>query len=310
MKEKQSYCKKPIYVFNRKSSKTHYIVVTSRPEMLNNNLVIVVKTKNIYQKMSILKNINLLILRYYEIENFDFSILEPFKENKDTYRADIYNIIETIYDVKPSFPDLNIAKNSCLDCELHGFVPRNNKQMIDHLKICKTYKYSLFSLPVPKYLEPSKNRSANLNVTINNTQNNFSYISYRRTGDFIREHITKDDQVSILNSMDKLGEMIKRHFQFPEIAGNIRVKNTSPYNTCEVYNGKDFVVVDNQEAFRYYICDHLDSMDYMAYYLKDDRLTRNLESYDKNLRQNDSNMNKCIKKTIKTLKHLSKNLPT
>jgi hypothetical protein len=74
----------------------------------------------------------------------------------------------------------------------------------------------------------------------------------------------------------------------------------------------DFVVVDNQEAFRYYICDHLDSMDYMAYYLKDDRVTRNLEKYDNNLRKNEQNMNKCIKKTIKTLKYWSKKkiLPT
>ena len=183
-------------------------------------------------------------------------------------------------------------------------IPSTNKDVCKHLEDCDIYKYTLFGEEIPKHLKPCKKNVTN-NLIINNTYN--YHTSFRETGDYIRNNITEEQQLAILNSIDKISEMVKYHFMFPEIAGNIRLKNTSPYSTCEIFDGKTFKNVNNFDTFRYYVLDHLDSLDYMAYYLKNDKITRALEKYDDNIRKNDQNMAKCIKKTIKDVKFLSEN---
>jgi hypothetical protein len=307
-KNKEPYSKKPLYCIPYSSSKYYYIVILKKINLLYNNIYIVKKIKNLYSYLSKNNKENLILIKYYEIENFDMSLLNDYKKDKCIFKIDdietLYSVIEQKYGVVGKYPSLNLNSNKLIECKFCKFFPYDSEELLAHLYNCETYRYTLFGLDVPKHLQPSKKSCRDVNVTFNTT-NNYTYVNYRMTGDYIRANISDDDKVYILNSMDKLGEMMKRHFQFPEIAGNIRVKNISPYGTCEVFNGSDFVVQDNKDAFRYYIQDHLDSMDYMAYALKDDRVTRNLEKYDNNIRNNDQNMNKCIKKTIKTFKYMS-----
>jgi hypothetical protein len=175
----------------------------------------------------------------------------------------------------------------------------------------------LFGEEVPKHLRTSKatvkkvfNTTNNINVT-NNYQFN---ISVRQVGDYLREKLPDSEKIRILNSMDKIGEMVRQHFLFPEINRTLCVKNSNMYTGQSVcFNGKDFVTKPNKDVFEYYIMDLLDSCDYFADDFKKadsldkneiDRLIRNLDKYDSNIRKNDKVMRQKIQTTIAQVKDL------
>ena len=98
-----------------------------------------------------------------------------------------------------------------------------------------------------------------------NTQNIYNnYVAFRQTGDFIRSKLSLEKKIEILNTIDKIGALVDLHFEYDEVKNNILLKNTSPYKSCQIYNGKSFVVASNQELFRFYIMDFLDTLDYFA----------------------------------------------
>lgn len=118
--------------------------------------------------------------------------------------------------------------------------------------------------------------------------------------------------------MDKLGEMVKTHFTFPEINRTLYVKNSNMYTGNSIcFNGKDFVTKPNCDVFEYYIMDLLDSCDYFAYDFKKaeyfekpeiDRLIENLDKYDSNIRKNEKHMRQKIQSTIAQVKSLQGNI--
>ena len=303
---RDSFCKKYIYKFATKP--TESVGVFKQESILSEPTYYkIVKSKDIYLYLSKNKKDNLVLIKYYEIKDFDLSLLHSYKVTKNIYAFDditvLYNIIEINYSIEGKYPILNIEKNKCIQCQICNFLPKNSNELVNHLYSCKIYKHTLFGQNIPKYLNDKK--SITNNVTINNTYN--YHVSFRSTFDYIRNQLSVEDQMAILNSIDKVGEMVKRHFMFPEIAGNIRIKNSSPYSTCEIFNGERFELKNNKDIFKLYILDNLDSLDFMSYALGNERITRNLEKYDNNIRKNDNNMNACIKKTIKEVKFLSEN---
>ena len=256
---------------------------------------------------SVYKNKNLLILKYYEIENFDFDILNDYKNGRAYMIQDlenVYTLINERYNTTPTTPELNHPRNPCIYCKTHRYYPGSNDEMISHLKECDTYEYTLFGESVPKNLLQGKKKS---NVTIinnTNTQNIYNnYVSFRQTGDFIRSKLSVEQKREILNSIDKVGELVKLHFQYDEVKNNIVLKNISPYKSCEIFDGKSFIVVNNHEIFRYYVMDQLDTLDYFAVVdVQDPVLTRRLERYDDHIRKNDKHMLAMINKTMLQVK--------
>ena len=302
------YCKKPIYSIPYKASKHHYVIVYKLFTFFDDNYYEVKKVKNLYHYMSINQKKSIILYKYYEIENFDFDCIQTFKEEKSTYcipdLPEFYRIIESKYNIEGTIPRINRSKNPCIKCKHHRFTPSNNDEMISHLKECDTYEYTLFGESVPKNLLQGKKKS---NVTIinnTNTQNIYNnYVSFRQTGDFIRSKLSVEQKREILNSIDKVGELVKLHFQYDEVKNNIVLKNISPYKSCEIFDGKSFIVVNNHEIFRYYVMDQLDTLDYFAVVdVKDPVLTRRLERYDDHIRKNDKHMLAMINKTMLQVK--------
>ena len=319
-KKKNNYTKvKPNNksIFKLPLEKKNYVAVVKYANLMKDNVYILVNVKNLRFYFQNNKDKKLILICYFVLPfNTDLSFLDKFIlkgffviENVDDFKTEFkkfYNVEEEIILLNSK----NITNLCCPKCDVTVI---EHSVLINHLKECESFRYTLFGEEVPKELKKSKkNMTNNLtkktvtnNLIINNTYN--YHTSFRKTGDYIRDNISTEQQLAILNSIDKISEMVKYHFMFPEIAENIRIKNTSPYSTCEIFDGKTFKNVNNFDTFRYYVLDHLDSLDYMAYYLKNDKITRALEKYDDNIRKNDQNMAKCIKKTIKDVKFLSEN---
>ena len=155
------YCKKPLYQLNTKASKNHYIAFLKEERMILSNIVLVIKTKNLYHYMStsVYKNKKLLILKYYEIENFDFDLLNEYKRGRAYMIQDlekVYTLINELYNTTPKTPELNYTRNPYIYCKTHRFTPSSNAEMISHLKECDTYEYTLFGESIPKHLKVKK----------------------------------------------------------------------------------------------------------------------------------------------------------
>ena len=262
-------------------------------------------TNNFQQKM--------LILKYF-INDKNINIEEFFKNYRcdltGMYKSD--NLNKIFEDLKSQGveilePKLNLKNTNLKCCNSYLYL---NSDLIEHAKTCNNIRFQLWNEKVPKDLKKQQNKK-NINVTINNnnTQNIYhNYVSFRQTGDFIRSKLSVEQKRDILNSIDKVGELVKLHFQYDEVKNNIVLKNISPYKSCEVFNGKCFIFVNNKECFRYYVLDQLDTLDYFAVVdVKDPVLTRRLEKYDENIRKNDKNMMAMINKTMLQVKgHINK----
>ena len=320
--EKKPYYTKSIYEHLPKD-KNPYVIVYKNLLIIDADDEFFIQTvTNVYKYISNHKKDKIILLKYYPISDaiFDESILDSFCSDTSTnlFVTDdiqkIYNILEVNLGNPGSEPKLNRRKNLNLNCSYSNsdckFRPKNIVDVLTHTQNCKIYQYTLFGEEVPKHLRPTKatvNKIVNNNTTNHiNVTNNYQFnISVRQIGDFLREKLPDEEKIRILNSMDKIGEMVRQHFLFPEINRTLRVKNSNMYtghSTC--FDGKEFVTKPNKDLFYYYILDHLDSLDFMAYDLKDDRVTRNLEKYDDNIRKNEKNMREKIQQTIATVKDL------
>ena len=310
LETKKPYSNKSIY--NLPSEKDDYLVVLQSVDDIKSScytISVVKYLKNYIQKA---KNKRMYLICYFSKTNIDINVLEEYREATKLYifeNLDILNkIIADKYNINPIYPKLNRKPNPLLTCKYcQTLQMKNNEDMVDHLSHCYKFRYTLFGLDVPK--ESLKCRGTKIiNNTTNhiNVTNNYQFnISVRQIGDFLREKLPDEEKIRILNSMDKIGEMVRQHFLFPEINRTLRVKNSNMYtghSTC--FDGKEFVTKPNKDLFYYYILDHLDSLDFMAYDLKDDRVTRNLEKYDDNIRKNEKNMREKIQQTIATVKDL------
>lgn len=308
LKKKEIYSRKFLYKVPRDSK--NYIAIFKNTS--NINLIseyIIIKCKNLYSYLCNHKQDKLFLLKYFELHNksVNMSFFNDRYENSDQYYIidhpieDLYTAIETTFNVKRIDYKLN-RKNNCISCDKCIFKPQCNEDIFIHYRNCKTYRYTLFGEEPPKAL--LKKEKQNVNITVNNTTYNYN-ISFRATGDFIRDKLSDSEKLMILQSRDKVGLMVEEHFKHPEIKGNIIIKNTSPYSTCRVFDGNDFTIKKNQDIFKYYIFDHLDSLDYMAFDLKNDRISRNLEKYDNNIRNDEKRLRDMIAKTILQVKDLS-----
>ena len=313
IENKQPYVKKPLYSLPYKSSNNHYLIILKTVNILHNNKYIVKKIKNLYHYMSVNYDKCIVLYRYYEIKDFDYSCIKVFKENANIYTISdlnvFYDVIETKYNIVGYTPKINYEKNPFTTCHSHKFDPEGNEDMLHHLQTCDTYMFTLFNKPIPK--EINKKKTPNVCVTINNnTQNNVynNYISFRETGDFLRSKLTFEEKKKILCGIDKVGEMVKRHFDFEEIKNNIRLKNVSPYKSCQIYDGKTFVVKNNFEIFRYYIMDQLDALEMIATVdVQDENLIKRLDRYDHYIRKSHKNMLALVNQTILQVKEYTSN---
>lgn len=318
MSKKESYTTKSMYVLPKNSQS--YVVILQTLELLNSTEYLIIKVRNLYKYMSRHKKDNLFIIKYYVIDDFDISIFEEYNNiNSYTFEKEdiIYEIIKGKYNNLGVTPRLNFTKNKNIFCSNCKYLPKTIHELSKHLKECDCYFYTLFGEEVPKHLRTSKstvkkvfNTTNNINVT-NNYQFN---ISVRQVGDFLREKLPDSEKIRILNSMDKIGEMVRQHFLFPEINRTLCVKNSNMYTGHSVcFDGKDFVTKPNRDVFEYYIMDLLDSCDYFADDFKKaeslekseiDRLIRNLDKYDSNIRKNDKVLREKIQRTIAQVKDL------
>ena len=297
-------------IFKIPLKKQNYLAIIKNIENFkNDNLYHIINVTNLRHYFHNHSKKRLILISYFIVNNdFDISYFDDLRlHSTNKYMindiTELKSNLKKLYNIEEQEVILNHDKNNNLTCKKCSYNNFTLDMLCNHLKECESFRYTLFGEPVPKELRKSKKTVTN-NLIINNTYN--YHTSFRKTGDYIRDNISTEQQLAILNSIDKISEMVKYHFMFPEIAENIRIKNTSPYSTCEIFDGKTFKNVNNFDTFRYYVLDHLDSLDYMAYYLKNDKITRALEKYDDNIRKNDQNMAKCIKKTIKDVKFLRK----
>ena len=325
--ERKPYYTKSIYDNLPKDKNLYIIVYKTLLNIDAEDEFFIHTVKNIYKYISNHKKDKIILLRYYPIINasFDMSILQKFALSRNMFATDdiqlIYDILETKLGNQGFEPELNRGKNINLNCSYGNsnckFRPKNIINVLTHLQHCKIYQNTLFGEEVPKHLRTSKatvkkvfNTTNNINVT-NNYQFN---ISVRQVGDFLREKLPDSEKIRILNSMDKIGEMVRQHFLFPEINRTLCVKNSNMYTGHSVcFDGKDFVTKPNRDVFEYYIMDLLDSCDYFADDFKKaeslekseiDRLIRNLDKYDSNIRKNDKVMREKIQRTIAQVKDL------
>ena len=284
-----------------------YVAIIKTDLNLFDSSIGILKTRNLHNYICQHKSLNIIVIQYYIIKDYDPTAFSEFHEQDFYYKNldidQIASVLKNKYNVQPIIPISNY-KNPCIKCKTHRFTPSNNDEMISHLKECDTYEYTLFGESVPKNLLQGKKKS---NVTIinnTNTQNIYNnYVSFRQTGDFIRSKLSVEQKREILNSIDKVGELVKLHFQYDEVKNNIVLKNISPYKSCEIFDGKSFIVVNNHEIFRYYVMDQLDTLDYFAVVdVKDPVLTRRLERYDDHIRKNDKHMLAMINKTMLQVK--------
>lgn len=318
MQKKELYTTKSMYVLPKESKP--YVAILQTLEMLNSTNYLIIKVRNLYKYMSRHKQDNLFILKYYVIDNFNISVFDEY-DNINFYTFENEDIIhETIknkYNNVGITPILNLKKNKNIFCSNCKYLPNNINELSKHVKECDCYFYTLFGEEVPKHLRPTKSTVKKIVNNINNINvtNNYQFnISVRQVGDYLREKLPDEEKIRILNSMDKIGEMVRQHFLFPEINRTLCVKNSNMYTGQSVcFNGKDFVTKPNKDVFEYYIMDLLDSCDYFADDFKKadsldkneiDRLIRNLDKYDSNIRKNDKVMRQKIQTTIAQVKDL------
>lgn len=320
MPKKESYATKCMYVLPKTSQP--YVAIVQTLEMLNSTEYLIMKVRNLYKYLSRHKNDNLFILKYYIIDDFDLSIFDDYNNiNSYTFEKEniIYETIEKKYNNFGVTPRLNFTKNKNIFCSNCKFLPKTIDELSKHLRECETFFYTLFDKDIPSHILVSK-KIVNNNTTNNiNITNNYQFnISVRQVGDFLRKKLSDEEKIRILNSMDKLGEMVKTHFTFPEINRTLTVKNSNMYTGHSIcFNGKEFVTKPNRDVFEYYIMDLLDSCDYFAYDFKKaeyfekpeiDRLIENLDKYDSNIRKNDKHMRQKIQTTIAQVKSLQGNI--
>jgi hypothetical protein len=327
---KQPYYTKSLYKHLPKD-RTTYVVVYKNLLIIDAEDEYFIQTvTNIYKYISNHKKEKIILLKYYPIatSSFDISILHNFSCKSST-NLFLIEDIQRIYDILQNKignegyePELNRGKNSNLNCSSSNsnckFRPKNIVDVLKHLQDCPIYQFTLFGEDVPKHVRPTRTtvkKIINNNTTNNIITNNYQFnISVRQVGDYLRENLPDKEKIRILNSMDKIGEMVRQHFLFPEINRTLCVKNTNMYTGHSIcFDGKDFVTKPNKDLFKYYILDLLDSCDYFADDFKKaeclekeeiDRLIRNLDKYDSNIRDNDKMMREKIQKTIAQVKDL------
>lgn len=323
---KSKECFKRKFLYNLPRESCYYLMILKNYQNFYvENEYIILKTKNIYTYFTNHKKNKLFLLNHFKCDN-DFNIDFLSQYAHESGSRNLYNISSPIEDLyskieKTLFTQSSKYKfnktNEMLTCNDCFFNPQKNEELFQHLLDCKIYQHTLFGEEVPKHLRTSKatvkkvfNTTNNINVT-NNYQFN---ISVRQVGDYLREKLPDSEKIRILNSMDKIGEMVRQHFLFPEINRTLCVKNSNMYTGQSVcFNGKEFVTKPNKDVFEYYIMDLLDSCDYFADDFKKadsldkseiDRLIRNLDKYDSNIRKNDKVMRQKIQTTIAQVKDL------
>jgi hypothetical protein len=323
LESKKPYSMKSIY--DLPTEKANYLVVLQSADDISSTCYIISVVKYLKNYIQKAKNKRMFLVCYFVKENINVDVLEQYREDTKIYifeNLDILNkIIEEKFNVNPIYPKIHRKPNPLLNCRYcETMQMRTNDDIIQHLLDCYKFRYTLFGLDVPKeclkYTTTKATVKKVFNTTNNiNVTNNYQFnISVRQVGDFLREKLPDSEKIRILNSMDKIGEMVRQHFLFPEINRTLCVKNSNMYTGHSVcFDGKDFVTKPNRDVFEYYILDLLDSCDYFADDFKKaeslekseiDRLIRNLDKYDSNIRKNDKVMREKIQRTIAQVKDL------
>jgi hypothetical protein len=199
--------------------------------------------------------------------------LSDFHYEKNVYHFEnesiIYEIIQNRYDNSGFIPNMNPKCNEayCTTCKMK---PKNINELLNHLKSCLTFRYTLFYEKIPadvqlkirreikleKEIEAlqrkkdieieavrrkaeakasSRTQTINNNVTINNTFN-INYIDYLRTGKPLIERLTDEQKRKVISSpFNKVTELINIQYSFADLQ-NVEIFNRSIYSNCNVYD--------------------------------------------------------------------------
>ena len=304
-------------IYNVPREPNDYLIISksSLEHQLENNHIYNVASVRYFSKF-INRNKKIFISRYYICKNFDFDLLKDYRmaNSKKTFcfpsETFIDNIMKDKYDKDPIIPNLNFDYNKNLFCHKCKITCYTNNSMIDHLRDCEIYIYTLFGEEIPKQFTKNTSNITN-NVTINNnvTVNNTNYIGFRRSGNELLNLLDDQQKLKILRSMNKVNDLIDLQWTYPHLQ-NIRVFNKNLYSGsgCEIFdpNKKEFSTAITKECIRYLITDRLDDIDYMAYDTNDTDLIERNNRYDNNIRSNDKRMTSLMHKTVNQLYCLTK----
>ena len=158
---RDSFTRKYIYKFINRPKET--LCIFKQESILSEKgYYKIIKSKDLYLYLSKNKKENLILIKYYEIENFDLSLLNDYIVTKNIYEFQninkLYEIIQNKYNNNGKYPLLNIGKNKSIQCTLCNYLPISSDDLVKHLYDCRTYQYTLFSQEIPKYLKPCQNK--------------------------------------------------------------------------------------------------------------------------------------------------------
>jgi hypothetical protein len=138
----------------RETDKNYIVIMKDLNSILDTNEnkeFIIFEKRFFYHYIS--KHKKYIVLKYYVIPNFDFDILSDFHYAKDFYHFEnesiIYEIIENRYDKSGFIPNISPKCNEayCTTCKMK---PKNINELLNHLKSCRTFRYTLFHEKIPE----------------------------------------------------------------------------------------------------------------------------------------------------------------
>lgn len=281
-KKKLPFYKRAIYSLPQESN--NYVVFLQSSKAINQDKIYqVVSCRNIHKYMIYHYDKKNLIINYF-INTGDkvniFSILNEKCNNINLDNKyyeidslnDIFELLKNQYNIEIISPIPNFAKNTQLIC--CGILMHNNENLIDHIRTCEKFPYTLFYEEVPKFIKKK-------------------YISNITMEEPERLKLNKNDttkKVDVLNEVE-IYKLPRNIDDYMIIIKNIKDINSKTFQIISISDFKFF----KKQVILYYFCNKkkinfYDSL--KSFLLEDRRDTYECEDMNKiyNILENEYNI--------------------
>jgi hypothetical protein len=184
----------------------------------------------------------------------DIDVLRKFREDTYIYNVEnleeLYNIIFSKYDIRPIYPKLNMKANDLLTCkycqtlQIHEY-----KDVLQHLKDCYIYRYTLFNKDVSKEVSKATKQAVKKEQQEQQCDKNLHYrdfhvslseLSKRTVYDVLENNYTLPDDKSFVY-VGEARHWNKQYFKIGKVSSRRLLKSRLvQYNTGRISGMDDF----------------------------------------------------------------------
>ena len=292
-KEKETFARK--FVQNIPKEKGNYLAILQTTDHIHakSNFHSVISVQNLYEYVKRHKKNKLICLSYYVSNDLiDLSFLKIVNHTKHIYDIEysiLCNLIDKNYSIN-TVPSLNLGNDNLL-CKQCNFLPSETMQLARHLKMCKSYTYSLFGIDIPKTVKQTVQYCDNM-------------IGYTRSNDELRAILPEEEKCKLLRSFNKVNDVLEVQWRYENLR-NVIIKNKSMYSNCQVFchRKQQFICLPTKLVMKRVVLDALDALDFFAYDTKDAEILEKNNKFDERVRE-EKNLQKQMRESLLCLNRL------